>query len=33
MLMPDVVLGVNDVFCTRASGESMTGVDIMPGAL
>ena len=33
MLMPDEVLGVNDVFCTRASGESMTGVDIMPGDL
>lgn len=31
MLMPDVVLGTNDVFCTRANGESMIDVGIMPG--
>ena len=33
MMMPDEVLGVNDVFCTRATGESMIGVGIMPGDL
>lgn len=33
MMMPDQVLGVNDVMCTRAGGESMIDVGIMPGDL
>lgn len=33
MMMPDEVLGINDVICTRAAGDSMIGVDIMPGDL
>jgi len=33
MMMPDEVLGINDTFCTRATGESMIGVGIMPGDL
>lgn len=33
MMMPDEVVGVNDVFCTRAVGNSMIGVEIMPGVL
>lgn len=33
MLMPDEVVGVNDTFCSRAKGESMIGVGIMPGDL
>lgn len=31
IMMPDEILGVNDVFCTRANGESMIDVGIMPG--
>ena len=33
MMMPDELVGVNDTFCTRAKGESMIGVGIMPGDL
>ena len=33
MMMPDEVVGFNDVFCTRAEGTSMIGVGIMPGDL
>ena len=33
IMMPDEVVGVNDIFCTRAIGESMIGVGIMPGDL
>ena len=33
MMMPDELVGVNDIFCTRAKGESMIGVGIMPGDL
>ena len=31
MMMPDEVVGVGDVFCTRAIGESMIDLGIMPG--
>lgn len=31
VMMPGEVLGVGDVICTRASGESMIDVGIMPG--
>lgn len=33
MMMPDEMLGINDVICTRTTGDSMIGADIMPGDL
>lgn len=33
MMMPNEIVGVGDVFCTRAEGTSMIGVGIMPGDL
>ena len=32
-MMPDVLVGINDTFCSWAIGDSMIGVGIMPGDL